>query len=141
MSPGTSGAHRSDAEAGPVSGPAAAAHADPARAAQATDTAVAAGQPARHTPAAAAAAAAGSAAAAAGPTAAALTGSGDTAQPQQVGSQPQHYVGISFYKPSQKWRAYIRVNKSKTQIMVGMFDTVNEAAHARDVAAVLALGR
>jgi hypothetical protein len=42
--------------------------------------------------------------------------------------------GVSWYEPSQKWRA--RISKDRTEIYLGYFDTIEEAIKARNEAAV-----
>ena len=44
------------------------------------------------------------------------------------------YVGVSFYKPTNKWVAYIKIN-SKT-IKLGYYDTKEEAIEAREQAEI-----
>jgi len=49
------------------------------------------------------------------------------------------YTGVSFYKPSKKWRAYIVINRK--QIHLGYFDNVIHAAKAFNDAAIKYFGK
>ncbi len=82
-------------------------------------------------------------------SAGAATGAGpDSSKPDQTvgehsgaGAEAVHYAGTSFREKGQRWLAYIRVDNNKKQITLGLYATAVEAAHARDAAAALALGR
>lgn len=60
-------------------------------------------------------------------------------QPIYPPPQTSHYLGVSWDKRRQSWRAYFKLNGR--QHFVGYYETEESAAHARDAAIRLYLGR